>query len=315
MRHTDLPEQPTHPRAEVEEAFAEFRRRGEQAMDWPAWADLFTDEALYEEHHLGTFEGRPAIAEWIDACMRDYPTMTLWVDWVLIDGNHVSFSIWNNLPDPTGTGRRFGFPNTTFLEYAGDGRFRWEADFYNPADAERVFKDWIAAGGRRHTPPDPTLRGMDGWSRDPVATVFPRDEVERELKAYRQRGVIAVETGDWNQWADQFTDDAYYVEHHYGRFEGQAAIRNWINGVMQPFPTMEFPIELALIDGNRVSCLIPNVLPDPAGGDAYFGFDVNTILHYAGNGKWSYEEDVYNPREAERAIRRWVKAGGQIPPA
>ena len=71
---------------------------------------------------------------------------------------------------------------------------------------------------------------------------------------------------------------------------------------MQPFPTMEFPPSFALIDGNRVSALIPNILPAPEGDDGYYGFDVNTILHYAGNGKWSFEEDVYNPREAEEVV-------------
>ena len=50
-------------------------------------------------------------------------------------------------------------------------------------------------------------------------------------------------------------------------------------------------------------------------GEGYFGFDVNTILHYAGNGKWSYEEDVYSPIEAQAAITSWIKAGGVIPGA
>ena len=72
---------------------------------------------------------------------------------------------------------------------------------------------------------------------------------------------------------------------------------------MQPFPTMEFPPSFALIDGNRVSALIPNILPAPEGDDGYYGFDVNTILHYAGNGKWSFEEDVYSPAEAEERRR------------
>ena len=84
---------------------------------------------------------------------------------------------------------------------------------------------------------------------------------------------------------------------------------------MQPFPTMEFPPSFALIDGNRVSALIPNILPAPEGDDGYYGFDVNTILHYAGNGKWSFEEDVYNPREAEDVVARWVAAGGVLPSA
>jgi hypothetical protein len=84
---------------------------------------------------------------------------------------------------------------------------------------------------------------------------------------------------------------------------------------MQPFPTMEFPPSYALIDGNRVSALIPNILPTPEGDDGYYGFDVNTILHYAGDGKWSFEEDVYNPREAEDVVQRWIAAGGVIPSA
>jgi hypothetical protein len=40
---------------------------------------------------------------------------------------------------------------------------------------------------------------------------------------------------------------------------------------------------------------------------------VNSILHYAGNGKWSYEEDVYNPREAQAVVEAWIAAGGVIP--
>ena len=255
----------SHPRSEIEAAFAEFRRRGVETHDWSGWADLFTEDALYEEHNLGVFNGRAAIKEWIVACMADYPTMTLWIDWHMIEGDRVSFYIWNNLPDPTGTGRRFGFPNTTFLTYAGDGQFSFEGDYYNPADAGRVFVDWLGAGGTRDTPPDRSLTGIDRWAPEVPATVFSRDEIETEFEAYRRRGEIAVATGDWNQWADQFTADAKYREHHYGFFNGQDEIRAWINGVMQPFPTMEFPVAYKVIEGNRVSALIPNILPPPEG--------------------------------------------------
>jgi hypothetical protein len=68
-----------------------------------------------------------------------------------------------------------------------------------------------------------------------------------------------------------------------------------------------------IIDGNRVVTLIPNVLPDPTGGSERYAFDVHVILHYAGNGTWAYEEDVYNPEEAGAVIGRWVAAGGVIP--
>jgi predicted SnoaL-like aldol condensation-catalyzing enzyme len=300
-------------RAEVEAAFADFCRRGVGSYDWPGWASIFTEDALYEEHFMGTFHGAATITEWIVAAMKDYPAMSLWMEWVAIEDDHICFYIWNNLPDPTGGTERYGFPNTTMLRYAGHGKFDWEADFYNPADAEKVFVAWLTAGGRKHTPMNRSLEGIEGWLPEPSTEAFSREEIEREFEAYRARGRLAVETGDWDQWADQFTDDARYLEHHYGRFEGQAAIRAWITGVMKPFPMMAFPLKVAVIEGNRVGAIIPNVLPDPSGGDGYFGFDVNVVLHYAGNGKWSYEEDVYNPREAQDVITAWIAAGGVIP--
>ena len=304
----------TFERAEVEAAFEEYRSRAERPdVDWAHWAELFTDDAVYVEHHLGTFVGRQAITDWIVSCMADYSAMTTWIEWHQIEGDTIAFYVWNNLPDPTGEGRSFQFPNTTVLRYAGDGKFDKQDDFYNPADAERVFTDWITAGGRRHTPKDWSLRGVEGWAPPVPTPTAPREEIEREFLAYQQRGSDAVASGDWNPWADQFSDDARYLEHHYGRFEGQQGIRDWILGVMKPFPTMEFPVTWYSIEGNRISALIPNVLPDPKGGDRTYGFDVNVILHYAGDGKWSYEEDVYNPKDAERTIGEWLKAGGKIP--
>src|SRR5437762_5429722 len=313
MAASDSTDARIFPREEIEAAFAEFRKRGEQDHDWEAWADLFTDDALYEEHYLGIFHGRAQIRDFITSTMSNYAGFSCWVEWYFIDGNRISMYLWNNWADPAGQGSRFGFPNTTFLEYAGDGKFKWEADYYNPDEAERVFKSWLDAGGRRTAAPDHSLRGIDDWAPSPPTPAYPREEVAREFLRYRERASLAVATGDWDQWADQFTDDAHYREHHYAYFRSQAEIRQWIHDVMQPFPSMEFPPTFALIDGNRVSALIPNILPPPAGVEGYFGFDVNTILHYAGNGKWSYEEDVYSPREAQAVIGRWIKAGGVIP--
>jgi hypothetical protein len=304
-----------YPREEIEAAWAEYQKRGVGEHDWPGWADMFTDDARYEEHFLGVFEGKAAISKFIVDVMKEYAAMTLWIEWSIIDGDRIGFYIWNNLPDPAGTGKRYAFPNTTFLQYGGNGKFSFEGDYYNPADAERVFTEWLTDGGKRDTPQDRSLRGIEGWNPEPPTPAFAREEVEAEFEKYRARAALAVETGDWDQWAAQFTDDAHYREHHYGYYTSGQQIRAWINSVMQPFPTMEFPPSFALIDGNRVSTLIPNILPAPEGDDGYYGFDVNTILHYAGDGKWSFEEDVYNPREAEDVVARWVAAGGVLPGA
>ncbi|MCU1396890.1 MAG: hypothetical protein JWM34_5318 [Ilumatobacteraceae bacterium] len=299
-------------RAEVEAAWAEFQKRGVQNEDWPGWANMFTEDAVYVEHNLGVFNGRQEIEDFIVPCMKDYPSMTLWIEWAAIEDDHIAFYIWNNLPDPKGEGKSYQFPNTTWLEYGGDGKFSYEGDYYNPADAEKVFTEWLTAGGRKSTPQDKSLEGIEGWAPPVPTPAFPREEVEAEFAKYRERGEIAVRTGDWDQWADQFTDDAHYREHHYGVFTSGADIRAWIKGVMQPFPTMIFPVKWSTIDGNRVNALIPNILPAPEGDDGYYGFDCHTILHYAGNGKWSYEEDLYNPKEAGEVVEKWLAAGGKM---
>jgi ketosteroid isomerase-like protein len=303
----------TFPRQEIEAAFAEFRKRGTVEHDWAGWADLFTDDATYVEHNLGTMLGRQQIKDFIVGCMDEYGAMTFDIEWSMIDDDRVVFYIWNLLPDPTGGGTEYKFPNTTVLQYAGGGKWKFEEDFYNPAMATEVFTSWLEAGGRKDTSPDHSLRGIAGFCPEPRPGPFPREEVEAEFHRYEERARLAVASGDWAQWAVQFTEDARYFEHHYGKMEGREAIRSWITSVMRPFPEMEFPTEWYVIDGNRVSFLAPNRLPDPAGGDTRFEFRVNVILHYAGGGKWSYEEDVYNPEEAPKVIKEWLEAGGRFP--
>ena len=46
---------------------------GRRSGDWKPWADQFTEDATYIEHHFGTFEGRDQIHAWISSCMADYP--------------------------------------------------------------------------------------------------------------------------------------------------------------------------------------------------------------------------------------------------
>ena len=115
------------------------------------------------------------------------------------------------------------------------------------------------------------------------------------------------------QWANQFSPDATYNEHHYGKFVGRDAIRDWITDVMKPFPTMEFPYDWYMVDGNRVVMLCQNRLPDPQGKGRLFQFPVITVLHYDGDGQWGYEEDIYNPAEVPAIVAAWVEAGGVVP--
>jgi ketosteroid isomerase-like protein len=137
---------------------------------------------------------------------------------------------------------------------------------------------------------------------------FSRAEVE---EAY-QHFIATGDSGDWNAWADLHSESCTWVEHHLGTFEGREAIRKAITEVMKPVPMMVFPVEWRVIEGNRVVYYPWQVLPDPKGGDEVYRFGCVTILEYAGNGEWSYQEDLYNPTEGQEVVARWLAAGGKL---
>src|ERR1700736_3257786 len=88
-RHHDQGGSVTFPRQEIEAAFAEFRQLGTGEHNWSGWADLFTDDATYVEHNLGTMRGRQQIKDFIVDCMADYGAMTFDIEWSMVDGDRV----------------------------------------------------------------------------------------------------------------------------------------------------------------------------------------------------------------------------------
>lgn len=140
---------------------------------------------------------------------------------------------------------------------------------------------------------------------------WTRDELEAAFVAYQEAAAKAGRTGDWAAWADQFTEDAVYVEHHYGRFEGREAIRTWISQTMADFPGRDmpaFPVGWYVLDEERgwIVCQVLNRMADPGDGSVH-EMDNITILHYAGDGLWSYEEDVYNPAHFATMVSGWIQ--------
>ena len=137
-----------------------------------------------------------------------------------------------------------------------------------------------------------------------------REEVDAALKHYIEVSAEAGRSGKWDPWADLFTDDAIYVEHHYGVMRGQDAIRTWIKSVMTgPAANMDFPVVHYAIEDDVVYSYILNRFLLPSGGEP-FQFPVVTILCYAGEGRWCYEEDVYNPMEGARMMTAVQAAAG-----
>ncbi len=144
---------------------------------------------------------------------------------------------------------------------------------------------------------------MERWSRS---------EIEEAFDEYRATALAAGTSGDWNAWAEQFTEDATYVEHVFGTIGGREAIRNWITRTMSTEPNDQmkfFPIEWYIIDEDRgwVVFQVWNRMVDPGDGSLHQAYNF-TLIKYAGDMKWSYEEDIYNPDHFRTMIKGWFEA-------
>jgi hypothetical protein len=142
---------------------------------------------------------------------------------------------------------------------------------------------------------------------------FTRQEIEDAFQKFQDTADRSAKKRDYTEWVEQcFTEDADYLEHHYGTFKGRAEILKWINETMNG-PLVDemqgFPIEWYVIDEDKgwVICSVINRMNDPGDGSVHEATNL-TILHYAGDGLFSYEEDVYNPADFETMIKGWLDA-------
>jgi hypothetical protein len=74
-----------------------------------------------------------------------------------------------------------------------------------------------------------------------------------------------------------------------------------------------FPVEWSMFDAERgwVACQIWNRMADPGDGSVHQAYNF-TLLKYAGNGRWSSEEDIYNPSHFVTMITAWEERKAQL---
>jgi ketosteroid isomerase-like protein len=141
---------------------------------------------------------------------------------------------------------------------------------------------------------------------------YTRDEIEQAYAHYRATAAEAGASGDWDAWSNLFTEDAVYIEHLYGRFEGREAIRTWISTTMaEPLnrEMTDFPADWWVIDEDRgwVVCAVWNRMQDIGDGQLHQAINWS-LLKYAGDNQWSYEEDIYNVSEFADMIKGYLDA-------
>jgi ketosteroid isomerase-like protein len=155
-----------HSKDEVEEAFIHYWRTGAVAEDWEAWADLFTDDALYIEHVLGTMQGPKQIKPWITQIMAAYPELYTVYEWHVIDGDRVVFYMQNRRDNPEPGAPPIDFPGVTILHYAGKGKWNFEEDFWAFPAAQKAQAAYVEARSK-HDPEHSLRMTRHHWPESP----------------------------------------------------------------------------------------------------------------------------------------------------
>ena len=127
---------------EVEAAFRNYWQLGAAGEDWDTWCDeCFTDDVTYIEHILGNKLGREAVRAWIKPTMEEYGTIYTAYEWHMIspDGRVVVY-MQNRRDHPDPQQPPIDFPGMTVLQYAGDGMFSLEEDFWSWTEGGATFK-------------------------------------------------------------------------------------------------------------------------------------------------------------------------------
>ena len=166
-------------RDEIESAFRRYWQTGAVGERWDDWADLFTEDADYVEHVLGTLKGREAIRAWIKPIMEQFCELYTVYEWHSVDPGlgRVVVYMQNRRDHPSGRGV-IDFPGITILDYAGHDRWKREEDFWAVPTAHQTVTDYAAAC-KAHDPEHQQKRTRFNWGNGPDWTRGARTWFER----------------------------------------------------------------------------------------------------------------------------------------
>jgi hypothetical protein len=159
--------------AEVEAAFQRCWTTGSLDEDWARWPDHLTPDVHYVERVFGTMRGRDAVRAWIVSLMEVRGDVHAVLEWYLVKDRRVVLSMQNRYYSPDPDGEHIDFAGLTVLEYAGNGMFGYEEDYWDIAGAKAAHAAFAAAVERAGG------RGLDGGRLE-------------ELEAQRRADTLAV---------------------------------------------------------------------------------------------------------------------------
>lgn len=141
---------------------------------------------------------------------------------------------------------------------------------------------------------------------------LPLAEVRAAYEHFKQVSDECAATGDYNAFADLFTEDCTYVEHVFGEMHGREQVRAWIVPLMKSYPNDQmtrYTHDWVLFDEDnaRVVFCARTHMADPGDGSAHSATNW-TRLDYAGGGLFSREEDIYNLANFVKLLEGWQAA-------
>jgi hypothetical protein len=143
-----------YPPGEVEAAFRHYFLTGPVGEDWIAWSQLFTADATYNDHFWGTFHGPAEIQRFLEGTMSFAAHVYSPLVWYNIDGPHVVYKVVNRADNPEPGGEHIEFPSLQVIQYAGDGKWASEDDWWTVQEM-KLFNQRYAGrprAGRRQGP-------------------------------------------------------------------------------------------------------------------------------------------------------------------
>ncbi|MGW0045268.1 nuclear transport factor 2 family protein [Rhodococcus sp. NPDC003348] len=148
----------------------------------------------------------------------------------------------------------------------------------------------------------------NAWSRNELESAF-----QTWLTTVNRAG---SGEGSWRDFLELFTDDVVYHEQMAGVLEGKEGIWGWAEPSLVQFPgshTVAFPEHFHVIDeaSGVIVAKCDNVMSDPGDGSRWAAPHVS-ILTYAGNGKFSRQEDIYDVTSFLDLIKAWGRRAMEL---
>jgi hypothetical protein len=135
-------------RSELEDAFRTYFLTGPVHENWAAWAELFTDDAIYHDHFWGTFRGPGEILEWIEGVLAGGPQAYTVLSWYVIGTDRVVYEAINRSDNPQVGAPPIDFTSLQVVTYAGGGKWCAEDDWWILRESKRWGEEYAAAAAR-----------------------------------------------------------------------------------------------------------------------------------------------------------------------